>query len=32
MNFNENTNFDTAGVAVFSLLDGTRGGYLGINE
>ena len=29
MNFNENTNFDTAGVAVFSLLDGTRGGLLG---
>lgn len=29
MNFNENTNFNTAGVAVFSLLDGTRGGLLG---
>lgn len=29
MNLNENTNFDTAGVAVFSLLDGTRGGLLG---
>ena len=29
MNFNETTNFDTAGVAVFSLLDGTRGGLLG---
>ena len=29
MNFNENTNFDTAGVAEFSLLDGTRGGLLG---
>lgn len=29
MNFNENTNFDTAGVIVCSLLDGTRGGLLG---
>ena len=29
MNFNQNTNFDTAGVAVFSLLDGTtKGGLL----